>query len=169
MASASATLFALRPSLDVQWLVELLRLKLEKLGFIRRSSAQTLLPGAPADAQQLHLFEIGRRDQRQSDEALDRIRAELGEDCLLSPRPAPSTTQKRVQTGSVMRAAGLLFNRSSRAHHGSVGSLKRRKRSRRRRPQARGRCSASECSRSGGLSHCCSAGGRASAERKSTS
>ena len=159
-----------RPSLDAQWLVELLRLKLENSALHSAIiSADLELQSAPADAQQLHLFEIGRRDQRQSDEALDRIRAELGEDCFLSPRSAPSTTQKRAQTGSVMKAAGLLFNRSSRAHHGSVGSLKRRKRSRRRRPQVRGRCSASECSRSGGLSHCCSAGGRASAERKSTS
>ena len=72
-----------RPSLDAQWLVELLRLKLENSALHSAIiSADLELQSAPADAQQLHLFEIGRRDQRQSDEALDRIRAELGEDCL---------------------------------------------------------------------------------------
>ena len=169
MASASATLFALRPSLDAQWLVELLRLKLETQRFIRRSSAQTLSSRAP---RQTHNSFTSLR-------SVDEISARAMRRSIASEQSSVKTVFYRPGLRRAPPKRGTNWQRHE-SGWPAVQPLKPRPSWVRRQlktPQAlappppAGAWSVlgKRVLEIGGLSHCCSAGGRASAERKSTS
>ena len=70
-----------RPSLNEEVLLDLLRLRLERVQL--QSPLQRVeltLKASEANQEQLSLFAAGRRDLRRSDEGLDRLRAELGQE-----------------------------------------------------------------------------------------
>ena len=70
-----------RPSLSSSSLMDLLRLKLESKKLKASiKSAFLSIRSTEASQEQLGLFQTGRRDTKRADEALDRVRAELGEE-----------------------------------------------------------------------------------------
>ena len=79
-----------RPSLDRHWLIELLRLKLEHTTLHSPiKEAWVELKSQPATHQQLRLFNTNKRDLKMSDEALDRLRAEFGENLIFTASTQP--------------------------------------------------------------------------------
>ena len=80
-ATLSWSLRPARPSLNSESLMDLLRLKLESEQLSAPiHSALLRIRSTEARQEQLGLFKTGKRDNRQGDEALDRVRAELGEE-----------------------------------------------------------------------------------------
>ena len=86
-----------RPSLDAHWLIELLRLKLEHASLESPiKEAWVEMKSQPATHQQLRLFNTAKRDPQISDETLDRLRAEFGNNLIFiahtQPRHHPKDT-----------------------------------------------------------------------------
>ncbi len=79
-----------RSSLSAHWLIELLRLKLENTTLCSPiKEAWVELKIQPATHQQLRLFKSSTRDPKLSDEALDRLRAEFGDNLIFTARTQP--------------------------------------------------------------------------------
>lgn len=97
-----------RPSLDALVLLDLLRLNLERrplkapvIGFLLE------LEPSPACPEQLQLFTSGRRDLDKAEEALARLRAELGEDAVLRASPKPGHLPEARQAWTALEKLRL--------------------------------------------------------------
>jgi len=85
------SIYPTQPTLDVNWLIELLRLKLENTHLNSPiKEAWVALKSQPATHQQLSLFNTRKRDLKTSNEVLDRLRAEFGGNLIFTASVQPN-------------------------------------------------------------------------------